>query len=819
MLRIFFICFLLFSLHTAFSQQQLVGLETYVAAVETAILEKNKPVLAKAYSELGNFYFSKNAFEKAITNHQTAIKLFKEINNIQEQSSSLEIVGKSFLAITKYDKAIENYDILLAVYKQLNNVSGTEKTLENLIWATQNTNQPEKLLYHNVQLSEFAKKNNHFLLSAKAENNMGVYYMNDKNSPKALGHFKEALNIYKKNAQTEQLPLLLLNMGSCHVGQKEYDRADTYYLEAVKLYDNQGNKKGKALALNLIATNDLLQNKNEKALLAAKEAMTIATEQQADDVLEETYLVLSEIYNDEGDYKQSQNYYKLHLAIKEKLADAQRKKLQANVENEIQAVKAEGDVKLTVSEKAKQELALKQLVLEAEKNAKDLELKAKQVTVLEQEKRLQEQAYKNSVLEKQSLALEKQRIAKDLLLAQQQIEQDKTQQQIVMLEKDKEVQAAMQDLKSKEYEREKQASESAKRIQEHELENQQIKQFFITGILALVGLLLAFALFAFVKQRKANNLLKVQQIEIKEKNEELASNEEELRQNIEEMQAIQEQLQRQRDSLLVFNNEIQQQKEVIEDKNANIMASINYAKRIQNAFLPDKDMFRKNLPQGFIFFRPKDVVSGDFYWFAEYNGIFVVAAGDCTGHGVPGALVSMIGMNLLDDIVYSQNITNPSQVLTALDKGFKSQLQKPEVSINDGMDMSFCEINPTNKTLSFSAAHIPLILIQDGEVNYVKGSKGAIGGDDRFAKTFENHTFVIDKPTTCYLHSDGFQDQFGGSGEVKRKFLSKNLRNFLLEIHQNPFDEQAKSLGNIFDTWKDKEPQTDDVLVIGFKLS
>jgi serine phosphatase RsbU (regulator of sigma subunit) len=819
MLKTTFFCFLFFILQTSFAQQtQLVGLEKYLQAVEIATTKNDKLASAQAYTELGNFYFSKNVFEKSINNHKIALDFWKELANTVGQIASLETIGKSYFATAHYQEANDVYLTLLDLYQKQDNAIGTEKTLENLVWASQNLNKFDKLLAYNIKLAEIAKKHKHTAIAAKATNNIAVYYMSIKNNNKALNYFSEALQLYQANGATENMPLLLLNMGSCYVAQKEFEKAENYYNQAINLYNTQNNKIGKALALNLLASNDLLQNKTEKSLLLAKDALHIATEQQADDVLAETYFVLSEIYNAEGDNKQSQNYYKLHIATKEKIAEALRQKQQANTQKELQAVQAEGEVKLTASEKAKQELALKQLVLEAEKNAKDLELKAKQVTLLEQEKQIQQQAFANQLLEKQRLALEKQRIAKDLEIAQQQIEQDKKQQQITLLEKDKEIQNTMQNLQAKEFEKKQQLDEAEKKFKDEEIANQKVKQFFIIGILLLVAILLVFAFYAFIKQRKGNRLLLQQQAEIKETNEELATTSEELRQNMEEMQTIQEQLQKQRDELLLFNQEVTKQKEIIEDKNSNIMASITYAKRIQSAFLPDKDILKKNIPDSFIFFQPKDIVSGDFYWFAEHNDKLIVTVADCTGHGVPGALMSLIGMNLLDEIIYMQNITNPAKVLTELDKGFKRQLQKPEVSINDGMDIAMCEVDKTNKTLSFAAAHCPLIIIQKEELKSIKGIRGAIGGDARIEKNFENHNFSIESPTYCYIFSDGFQDQFGGKGAFARKFLSSNLRELLGQNYTKPFAEQQLILKNTFEDWKGKETQTDDVLVIGFKI-
>ena len=445
--------------------QQLVGLESYVAAIESATAKGDKQALAQAHQDLGNFYFSRNVFEKAIANHKLASNLYKD-NNTAKYLNSLEAIAKAQFVTAQYQESKATYQTLLKIYEHNNQITDVEKTLEYLVLVTQNTKESDLTLAYNQQLASVARKNNHKLLLAKTTNNIGVYYMSNKDSKNALEYFSEALKIYQENGKTDKLPLLLLNMGSCKAVQKEYEVAEEYYKKATQAYENQQDKLGKASALNLTATNDLLQNKYEKAMLAAKEALAIATEQQADEILVETYLILSEIYNADGDNKQAQSYYKQHIATQEKLAEAQRKRQKDNAQQELEATKTESSIKLTAAEKSKQELAIKQLELEAEKNAKDLELKAKQVQVLEQDKKIQQQNLANQLLEKQRLALEKQQIEKNLQLAQQQIEQEKKQQQIAMLEKDKEMQETKLRLEAQERKKEKELNDVEKKLKD-----------------------------------------------------------------------------------------------------------------------------------------------------------------------------------------------------------------------------------------------------------------------------------------------------------------------------------------------------------------
>jgi serine phosphatase RsbU (regulator of sigma subunit) len=254
-------------------------------------------------------------------------------------------------------------------------------------------------------------------------------------------------------------------------------------------------------------------------------------------------------------------------------------------------------------------------------------------------------------------------------------------------------------------------------------------------------------------------------------------------------------------------------------QNKNIKSSINYAKRIQEAMLPKKEMQEKFLPESFILFKPRDVVSGDFYWFSPIqNGEHDLAFGaiDCTGHGVPGALMSMIGINALNSIV-TRGIAHTDAMLDSLHQEIRTALQQELTGNNDGMDASLCVYRRKQKTLEFAGAKSPLVYIQNGEVFHIKGDLHPIGGSrTRHQVKFRKHDIVIDQDTTVYLFTDGFRDQFGGS--ENQKFMSKRFTQLLLEVHKLPMEEQKQKLEEVFTEWKGKNEQTDDVLIIGVKL-
>ncbi|NOS91055.1 MAG: SpoIIE family protein phosphatase, partial [Cyclobacteriaceae bacterium] len=276
------------------------------------------------------------------------------------------------------------------------------------------------------------------------------------------------------------------------------------------------------------------------------------------------------------------------------------------------------------------------------------------------------------------------------------------------------------------------------------------------------------------------------------------------------------------ESVLVVSHDITERKEIeleIQNKNKKINDSINYAKRIQNAILPNTRLINKALPDSFILYKPRDVVSGDFPWFVQIKNDIFIAAVDCTGHGVPGALLSLIGYFLLNDIVRSRKITEPGKILDLLDEGVTQTLRQDQEdsATKDGMDIALCRINTETKTVEYAGAHRPLYFMKGGVMDEVKGNKFPIGGGIYKNQTnFTTTRLELGKGDSFYFSSDGFPDQFGGP-EV-RKFGPKKTREIIDRVHTKSMKDAAEVFDNEWETWKGEHKQTDDVLLIGIKL-
>jgi serine phosphatase RsbU (regulator of sigma subunit) len=285
----------------------------------------------------------------------------------------------------------------------------------------------------------------------------------------------------------------------------------------------------------------------------------------------------------------------------------------------------------------------------------------------------------------------------------------------------------------------------------------------------------------------------------------------------------------QRDEIESQRNEVEAQRDLLEthrdlvvvQKNE-IVESINYARKIQSAMLPTETYFSELLKENFIFYKPRDIVSGDFYWIKKVNQYIVLAVADCTGHGVPGAFMSMLGMSYLNEIVLRREITQANQILNELREQIKYSLRQhgQRDESKDGIDMALCVIDLESMKLQYAGANSPLYLIKESrvkpELNEIKADLMPLGYYQREDRTFVNHDIQLEMGDTFYMFSDGFLDQKGG--KEGKKFLSKNFKNLLLKIYDQAMDDQKEILEETLSDWMGDHSQIDDILVIGVRV-
>ncbi|MCK4664587.1 MAG: response regulator [Bacteroidales bacterium] len=266
------------------------------------------------------------------------------------------------------------------------------------------------------------------------------------------------------------------------------------------------------------------------------------------------------------------------------------------------------------------------------------------------------------------------------------------------------------------------------------------------------------------------------------------------------------------DDLIKFSNEL-------EIKNKTILDSIIYSERIQKAILPGKEEFEKLNIKHFIIYKPKDIISGDFYWIKKTENKLLFAVVDCTGHGVPGAIMSMIGYSAINQAVNEYGMDNPGKILLHMHNFIINSLQKtthPDNKVNDGMDISLCALDKKNNILEFAGANQSLFLVRNKELTVIKGEKFSIGEILLSINEFKNHKIKLENNDLIYIITDGFSDQFGY--ESDKRYTIKRLKNFLISISKKSIKEQYNMLENEFKKWKGENEQVDDVTILGIQI-
>lgn len=318
---------------------------------------------------------------------------------------------------------------------------------------------------------------------------------------------------------------------------------------------------------------------------------------------------------------------------------------------------------------------------------------------------------------------------------------------------------------------------------------------------------------------KQGDLITKQRAKMQKERDQLAIEKSEISKQKEIMEADLQFIMKQGDKIAEQKHKIKIQHDLVQQQKQKITDSIVYAKRIQSAILAPNSFIQHLLADHFILYKPRDIVSGDFYWIKQVDDRICIAAVDCTGHGVPGALMSMLGVTFLNEIINKNPKIEANEILNELRTHIISSLRQTGKSgeTRDGMDISLCILNNKSKTLEYAGANNHMYLLRNNELSEIKADRMPIGIHRRAKEPFTNHVIDILKDDVVYIFSDGYVDQFGGADG--RKFLPTNFKNLLFDIHQKPFAEQKAILDANFESWRGEHKQLDDILVIGFKIA
>jgi serine phosphatase RsbU (regulator of sigma subunit) len=350
--------------------------------------------------------------------------------------------------------------------------------------------------------------------------------------------------------------------------------------------------------------------------------------------------------------------------------------------------------------------------------------------------------------------------------------------------------------------------------------------FILQIVLFSIALSDRYRIFKKERESMQEELLEIQkgqseklEVLVIERTQEITQKQEEILTQNEELHQQQEEIMAQRDFIEDKNKELQKTYSKMEEQNRFITDSIRYAKDIQSALLPKTSRLEKVFDEHFILFKPRDIVSGDFYWYGEIEGKQIFAVGDCTGHGVPGAFMSMIGNDLLTHAVIEAQVSDPAKILERLHKGVRYALKQEQKDNSDGMEVAIVVIDKEKKQVAYAGAKVPLIYIQNGTVHKIRGNTKAIGGKQKEEKReFTTHFISIEETTNFYMFSDGYQDQFGENQTDRKRFQSNYLIELLEENHKSAFQKQKEVLETTLKEWQGNLDQLDDIIVVGLKV-
>lgn len=604
---------------------------------------------------------------------------------------------------------------------------------------------------------------------AASLNNIGLIYNEQGDYAKAIDHYTKSLKTQEKIGDKNGSANTLINIGNIYYAQVDYAKAIENYTRSLKTHKEIGNKEGIAMSLNNIGNIYYDQGDFAKAIDYYNRSLKIEEVRKNKKGIATALNNIGGIYYEQGDYTKAIDYYIRGLKIEEKLGDKQG--IASSLVNIGNTHKAQGNYAKAL------DYGLRALSIAQEIGAAS-ETKLAANSLWETNKALGRFEEALSMYEL-------------YIATRDSLESEENQKEVIK-----------QEYKYA-YEKEAAADSVAFAIQKEITDIQFEKQNLALEAkrnqqYALVGGLVLIALFAFFMYNRFK-VTRKQKVIIEETNEELNKSNEELaaqRDEIESQKAV-----------------VEKAHHLLEEKNQEIMDSIAYAKRIQSAVLPPAQLVKEHLGEHFILYKPKDVVAGDFYWLEHKDNSVLFAAADCTGHGVPGAMVSVICNNALNRSVREHGITDPGAILTKAREIVIQEFEKSEDEVKDGMDIALCSLE--GNQLLYAGANNPLWIIRKGEIIETKANKQPIGQFDN-PKPYTTHRFELQKDDTLYIFSDGYVDQFGG--EKGKKLNAKAFRELLLSIQDKSMEEQKSILDEAFETWRGNIEQVDDVCIMGVRI-
>ena len=719
----------------------------------------NKKGIAAGLNNIGYIYKNKGEIQKGLEYYQKSLKIKEELGDKDGIANSLNNIAMIYNIQGEIQKALKYLHKSLKIEEELGDKPGIAASLNNIGFIHESQGETQNALdYYDKSLriqQELGDKQG----IASGLNNIGSIYNNQGGVRKGLEYLHKSLRIREELGDKNGIAESLSNIGTIYDSQGETIKALEYYYKSLRIREELGDKIGIGNSLNNIGDTYLDQGEIQKGLKYFLQSLKIHEELGDKIGMAISLKNIGSIYYERGEFQKGLEYYHKSLEISEELGD--KKGIAHSLHNIGSIYYKKGNFS------ASQNHAKKSMAIAQELGYPDN---------IKYAANLLYRVYNKTHKYKDALANYELYIQ-----MRDSITNESTQK------------AAIKQNMQYEYEKQK-AVDDAQHDKQLAIEQEQKKKqetitYSVGGGLALVVVFLVFVFNRLRVTRKQKNIIERQK----------------------------EEVEKQKDVIEIAQKETERQKEVIEEAHKEITDSINYAKRIQSAILPPLRLVKEYLAESFIIYKPKDVVAGDFYWLEPVGdptsdgSLFAVA--DCTGHGVPGAIVSVVCNNALNRAVREYGETEPGKVLDKVREIVVQEFEKSEEEVKDGMDIALCLLNGT--TLKYAGANNPLWIVRNGVVLETKATKEPIGKYDVYT-TFTTHTIQLEKGDGVYIFSDGYVDQFGGP--KGKKFKSKAFRALLISIQDKPMNEQLQLLDTAFEEWKGELEQIDDVCIIGVKV-
>lgn len=709
---------------------------------------------------LSNSIVSKNP-EKAEVYAREAEKISAETDNRSSLAKSYFQLGLSQYYQNQYDHAISYFNECIRLAKIDMDLSLTALALNR----SGNSYQLKGSYYKALEKYEEASRINRNIKNkieiARSLTNIGSIYRIFGKYEEAISMQLEALGLYEQTEYSEGFAWTALNIARLFKRMGNFEKAMEYAVVAHDYYEKTEKenkiKTGVTLCLKEKADISTQMGDYEKAIEYNQKVLEMNQTSHNEFGVANSYVALGKIYFEKGEYLKASEYFNTAYELKKDLNDPTDLSLIHRYLGNIYAENKKYDQSV---------FHLKQsLAYAKEQNIRE-EIKETYLSFSLVYQKLDDNRNALYYFQQYSYlkdSLNNQKI-NELEL---QFEFDKRQRQMKFEQKQKEA------------------------IQQAQLQKQRMFIWLAIGGIAFLILLVSIIYSGYRRKKKMNLILQQQKNEIEKQKDEI---------------------EKQRDLATRQRDQISRQKEIITD-------SIEYARRIQNAILPQEDLLNQLVPEHFIFYEPKNIVSGDFYWLSQIDGKTIVTVADCTGHGVPGAFMSMLGISLLNEIVNKNRVVAAIEILNNLREGVITALhqQVGYQGSKDGMDLALCVIKDDRTELEFSGAYNPLYIIRKGELMEYKGNKMPVGIHAvKVDDSFKSQKIQLQKGDILYMFSDGYLDQFGGKDGMK--FRQTAFKELLLRIAGKEMQEQQKIIKDTFHQWKGTRNQLDDVIIMGIRI-